>query len=223
MDRGGWVVFTPIGYTISRRYAAELFGCSFALGEYVHLQPLRRGRRASLPRRRCARRALAMAWWARGGAAWYDRPPRRSFSSEVPHRPDQPAPPSSPIMSRTGPHGVRRVVLAGREARADPGEAPTRARRPRRLSEGSGPRVLATRTRRRPLGAGRGGVVRGCSGAHPHRATRGTPPQLPMCGSRALILRGTGFDSASGPIPGCCGKCATLLHWGGEFRDVVVR
>ena len=41
-----------------------------------------------------------------------------------------------------------------------------------------------------PSGCRAGGVVRGCSGAHPHRATRGTPPQLPMCGSRAAVLLG---------------------------------
>jgi hypothetical protein len=35
--------------------------------ELLHLQPFRRGRLASLPRHRRARRVLAMAWWARGG------------------------------------------------------------------------------------------------------------------------------------------------------------
>ena len=37
--------------------------------ELLHLQPFRRGRLASLPRHRRARRVLAMAWWARGGVA----------------------------------------------------------------------------------------------------------------------------------------------------------
>ena len=48
---------------------------------------------------------------------------RRLFSSDVPHRLDQPAPPYEPYYVPHGPHGVRRVVLAGREARADPGGA----------------------------------------------------------------------------------------------------
>ena len=51
--------------------------------DYLHLPPLRRRRRANLPRRRRARRALAMALWTRGGAAWHSRPPRRAISGVV--------------------------------------------------------------------------------------------------------------------------------------------
>ena len=41
-------------------------------------------------------------------------------------RSEQPAPPYVPYYVPHGPHEVRRAVLAGREARADPGGAPAR-------------------------------------------------------------------------------------------------
>ena len=39
--------------------------------------------------------------------------PRRPFSSDVPHRLEQPTPPYEPYYVPHGPHGVRRVVLVG--------------------------------------------------------------------------------------------------------------
>ena len=47
--------------------------------------------------------------------------------TDLPHRPEQPAPPYEPYYVPHGPHEVRRVVLAGQVARADPGGAPARA------------------------------------------------------------------------------------------------
>ena len=52
--------------------------------------------------------------------------PRRPFSSDVPHRLEQPAPPYVPYYVPHGPHEVRRVVLAGRVTRVDPWGAPAR-------------------------------------------------------------------------------------------------
>ena len=51
---------------------------------------------------------------------------------------NQPGPPYEPYYAPHGPHEVRRAVLAGREARVDPGGAPARARRPRRRMVGRG-------------------------------------------------------------------------------------
>ena len=69
------------------------------------------------------------------------------------------------------PRGSTRAVLAGREARADPGGAPARARRPRRLSEGGAPRVLhAPPTRTGILGVGVGLCVLRVA---PHRSHKG--------------------------------------------------
>ena len=65
------------------------------------------------------------------------------------------------ITPRTGPNEVQRAVLAGRVTRVDPGGAPARARRPRRLSEGSAPRALHAPARACTAGAtsaGKGGA-----------------------------------------------------------------
>ena len=51
----------------------------------TYLPLLRRGRRTGLPRPRRARRALAIAPWARGGAAWHARRPRRAFFCRFAH------------------------------------------------------------------------------------------------------------------------------------------
>ena len=102
----------------------------------LHLHPLRRARRAHPLLRRRARRACPTGLWGPWGPPGHARRARRSFSSDVPHRPEQPAPPYEPYYVPHGPHGVRRAVLARQEALADPGGAPARARRPRRLSEG---------------------------------------------------------------------------------------
>ena len=45
----------------------------------TYLPLLRRGRRTGLPRPRRARRALAIAPWARGDAVWHARRPRRAY------------------------------------------------------------------------------------------------------------------------------------------------
>ena len=78
-----------------------------------------------------------MGLWGPWGPRGRARRARRPFSSDVPHRLEQPTPPYEPYYVPHEPHGVRRVVLAGREARADPGGAPARARPARRPSEGS--------------------------------------------------------------------------------------
>ena len=59
--------------------------------ELLHLQPFRRGRLASLPRHRRARRVLAMAWWARGGVAGCTRRQRRAFFADSTTSPNRPA------------------------------------------------------------------------------------------------------------------------------------
>ena len=69
------------------------------------------------------------------GARGRARRARRPFSSNVPHRLEQPTPPYELYSVPHGPHEVRRAVLAGRVARADPGGAPARARPARRPSE----------------------------------------------------------------------------------------
>jgi len=94
--------------------------------------------------------------------------------------------PTSPITYVPhGPHEVRRVVLAPREARVDPGGAPARARRLRGLLEGGCTSCPSCPRTRRCLGCG-GGCA--CSRVHPHRATR--------------ELRGLqGLDTVWGSVP----------------------
>ena len=83
------------------------------LGDYLHLPPLRRGRRAGLPRRRRARRALAMAWWARGGAAWHARPPRRAISADSTTSPNSPATPREHSFGCSRPTRRPCAILVG--------------------------------------------------------------------------------------------------------------
>ena len=116
-----------------------------------------------------------MGLWGPWGPRGRARRARRPFSSDVPHRLEQPTPPYEPYYVPHGPHGARRVVLAGREARADPGGAPARARPSRRPSERctscpSYPPCTARAGALRVPGEGVGAcVLRGAL----HRATRG--------------------------------------------------
>ena len=82
-------------------------------GDYLHLPPLRRGRRAGLPRRRRARRALAMAWWARGGAAWHARPPRRAIPADSTTSPNSPATPREHSFGCSRPTRRPCAILVG--------------------------------------------------------------------------------------------------------------
>ena len=63
--------------------------------------------------RRRARRALAMAWWARGGAAWPSRPPRRAISADSTTSPNSPATPREHSFGRSRPTRRPCVVLVG--------------------------------------------------------------------------------------------------------------
>ena len=81
--------------------------------DYLHLPPLRRGRRAGLPRRRRARRALAMAWWARGGAAWHARPPRRAIPADSTTSPNSPATPREHSFGCSRPTRRPCAILVG--------------------------------------------------------------------------------------------------------------